>query len=145
MVSTTEANNSDMKMVDYTTPTDYAKKSIQFTEAGILFRVHPNGQVSYAIEQKIRKQYVNKNSKRYVLRQATPTFRLLQSRASKVRVGQVMIYFNRQGKVQKIGTVAIRYHRGKIARVGELHVSYNSRGQVQLIGKVNPISRRSYS
>ncbi|MCK0131833.1 hypothetical protein MWU59_09985 [Flavobacteriaceae bacterium F08102] len=119
-------------------------KTIEFSEEGILFRIHPTGQVSYAIEQKIKKQYVNKNNKRYVLRENPIVFHNVHPhRSAIIKIGHVSLRYNPLGKIRQIGSVKITTQGNRITKVGHLQIVYNQHGKVAYIGDVKRLTKKS--
>lgn len=54
------------------------------------------------------------------------------------KVGRNHILYNRNGKVNRIGTVTMRYKKGRLVRLGDMTISYGRRGRIaRLDGQIH--------
>lgn len=126
-------------------------QSVQFIEAGVLYEVFLDGSFTYSIPNNSvyrtpgRRNAArtnngrrgNPNGNAYGRRVNAAAvfidaFGVLQS------VGRTPINYNRNGKVNRIGSVQLRYLRGRLLRVGNMHIFYNHSGAVShTLGNIN--------
>ena len=131
MVSTVEAKLSQKPGKRQNNSYLFKAKPIVFVEEGIKFSLLPNGKFKFSkldyYKQPRNKYNWKKNRKLKVKRNYKGQIR---------KVGLVPIYYNRYGKVTKIGSVDLQYKHRKLKKVGHLRLVYHPNGKVKYKGNV---------
>ncbi len=128
-----------------------SSQSVSFIEAGVLYEVFLDGSFTYALpntaqfktrSQRNRSTNGQVNTGRRV--QYTNSRRVLPGRIFIDRfgvlhsVGRTAIIYKPNGKVRRIGNVALRYQRGRLIQAGNMSIFYGRRGRVsQTLGNIN--------
>ncbi|RMB57619.1 hypothetical protein EAX61_10925 [Dokdonia sinensis] len=118
---------------------------ITFVQKGIRFFVYTNGTFDFELPQHFnsgRRGYGNYNAPgtTYGVRYPYRSNRLVRHDiyGNITQVGRNVVFYNRRGAVRQIGSVAIRYHKGRLDRIGNMHVNYDR------WGRINELSGRIY-
>ncbi|WP_299217626.1 hypothetical protein [uncultured Dokdonia sp.] len=110
-----------------------APQSIHFIQRGVEFIVFPNGEFDFKFLNQQQLQhgrrghnapgtvYTNRRNSRYI---SYDYF------GNVTKVGRNFIYYNRNGNVNQIGDITLRYRNGRLVRVGNLRLFYNRRGHI---------------
>ena len=119
---------------------------ITFVQKGVTFFVNTNGSFDFNFSrgaiQGRRGQFLNAPGHTYGV---TFPYRNIRydRRGNIVKIGRNFISYNRNGRVNQIGNVTLRYHRGQLVRIGNMRIIYNKRGRMyQVRGNVVPRSGR---
>lgn len=127
----TNLDHNNTKGIRYNAP----QESIKFVQRGVKFIVFPNGQFDFKfLNQQHQQQhgrrgdnapgtiYTNRRNSRYV---SYDYF------GNVTKVGRNFIHYNRNGHVNQIGNITLRYRNGRLVRVGNLYLFYNRRGHIR--------------
>lgn len=116
----------------------FTKKSIAkanpiiFVEQGVQFSVLPNGSFKYSILD-LHNLQLHSNRK-YEFNRAVTVLR--DRKGNIVNVGNVEIYYTKNGKILKIGSVDFWYKNGKLKKVGNLKLINTKKGKIIYKGNV---------
>ena len=119
---------------------------ITFVQKGVTFFVNTNGSFDFNFSRgTIRGRRGNSLNAPGHTYGVTYPYRNVRydRRGNIVKIGRNFITYNRNGLVNQIGNVSLRYHRGKLVRIGNMRIFYNKRGRIhQVRGNVLPHSGR---
>ena len=130
---TTQANEVTHLDHNNTTGIRYNEpQSIHFVQRGVAFTIFPNGAFDFNfINPQLHGRrghnapgaiYTNRRNNRYVS---------YDYYGNVTKVGRNFIYYNRNGKVNQIGNINLRYRNGRLVRVGNMRLFYNRRGHIR--------------
>ena len=138
MVSTVEAKVIDNKRDKLNTKHAINAQPIVFVEKGVEFSVLPNGKFKFAkinSKKSIRSKYLNLKNNR--------NLRVLRDYKGRIsKVGNVTIFYSRNNKVTRIGSVDFTYKHGTLKKVGNLYILHRPNGKFKYIGKVKKYNKR---
>jgi len=110
---------------------------VTFVQRGIRFFVHTNGEFDFKLP---RANYYGRRGNTYDNSPGTTYGVNYPYRSNRLvrydywgnvkQVGRNHIYYNRRGKVNRIGNVNLRYRNGRLHSVGNMYVSYDRWGRI---------------
>lgn len=119
-------------------------QSVTFVEDGVMYEVFLNGSFQFDLPH----YQTNYRGRSAITRRGqvvrTTNRRLLGKRIFKDRfgtihgIGRTEIGYNAYGRVNRIGSVRLRYSNGKLRQVGNMHIFYGHRSRVtHTTGNIN--------
>ncbi len=139
MVSTVEASDGVQTISKKDYHNRYGNKSIEFMENGVKFYVYPNGKFDFNSNTRSRftTQYVYRNGRRYRTRVPFARTRISRDFLGRIkRIGNTAIFYNRFGKIARVGSIGIDYRHRRMTSVGGLQITYDRFGKTQYFGQV---------
>jgi len=114
---------------------------IEFAENGVLFKVAPNGSFTFEFlypyttfrNRRNNNVVYYENGRRGNSAHYNQNFR--QTRRDRygniVQVSNVLITYDKKGKLRSIGDVKFKYHKGRLIKAGGMEITYNRFGTVR--------------